>query len=84
MKIGFYSPYFDSMSGGERYLLTLASHWSLRHDVFLFWDDPTILDESEKRLHIDLARIHTAENVFKTKNVFKKLAVSRGYDCIFF
>ncbi len=84
MKIGFYSPYFDSMSGGERYLLTLASHWSQLHDVFLFWDDPKILRESENRLHIDLTRIRTVENVFKTKNVFKKLAVSRGYDLIFF
>jgi glycosyltransferase involved in cell wall biosynthesis len=84
MKIGFYSPYFDSMSGGERYVLTLASHWSLRHDVFLFWDDPKILVESGKRLHIDPGRIQITENVFKTKNVFKKLAVSRGYDCIFF
>jgi len=84
MKIGFYSPYFDSMSGGERYLLTLASHWSQSHDVFLFWDDPKILKESESRLHIDLSRIRTAENVFKTKNVFRKLAVSRGYDLIFF
>jgi glycosyltransferase involved in cell wall biosynthesis len=84
MKIGFYSPYFDSMSGGERYLLTLASHWSKSHDVFLFWDDPKILEKSEARLHIDLARIRTTENVFKTKNVFKKLAISRGYDLIFF
>lgn len=72
------------MSGGERYVLTLASHWSRRHNVFLFWDDPKILDESEKRLHIDLGRIRTTENVFKTKNIFRKLAVSRGYDLIFF
>jgi len=84
MKIGFYSPYFDSMSGGERYLLTLASHWSKSHDVFLFWDDPKILEKSEARLHIDLTRVRTTENVFKTKNVFKKLAISRGYDLIFF
>jgi glycosyltransferase involved in cell wall biosynthesis len=84
MKIGFYNPYFDSMSGGERYLLTLASHWSRNHDVVLFWDDPKIVRESEKRFHIDLTRIRTTENVFKTKNVFKKLAVSRGYDLLFF
>ena len=84
MKIGFYSPYFDSMSGGERYLLTIASHWAQHHDVLLFWDDPQILAQSEKRLHIDLSRIRTVENVFKTKNVFKKLAISRGYDLIFF
>lgn len=84
MKIGFFSPYFDSMSGGERYLLTLASHWSAGHDVSLFWDDSNILSELEKRLHIDLKKVHTVKNVFKTKNVFKKLVVSRGYDLIFF
>lgn len=84
MKIGFYNPYFDSMSGGERYLLTLASHWSQSHDVFLFWDDPEILARTQKRLNLDLSRVRTVENVFKTKNVFKKLAVSRGYDLIFF
>ncbi len=84
MKIGFYSPYFDSMSGGERYIMTLASHWSRLHEVFLFWDDPGILSESEKRLHIDLKRIRTVANVFKTKNVFKKLTISRGYDLLFF
>ncbi len=84
MKIGFFSPYFDSMSGGERYLLTLASHWSRVHDVSLFWDDPEIVPRTQKRLNIDLSRVRTAENVFKTKNVFRKLAVSRGYDLIFF
>ena len=84
MKIGFYNPYFDSMSGGERYVLTLASHWSRSHDVVLFWDDPKIISDSEKRLHVDLSRVHTVENVFKTKNVFKKLAVSCEYDLLFF
>lgn len=84
MKIGFSSPYFDSMSGGERYVLTLASHWSKSHDVFLFWDNPKIVSESEKRLHIDLTRVQTTANVFKTKNVFKKLAVTREYDLLFF
>jgi glycosyltransferase involved in cell wall biosynthesis len=72
------------MSGGERYVLTLASYWSKTHDVALFWDDPNIVAASEKRLHIDLSRVRTVENVFKTKNIFKKLAVSRGYDLIFF
>ncbi len=84
MKIGFYNPYFDSMSGGERYVLTLASHWSRIHDVVLFWDNPKIVEESEKRLHIDLKRVRMVENVFKAKNLFKKLAVSSGYDLIFF
>lgn len=84
MKIGFYSPYLDSLSGGERYTLTLASYWSKAHDVSLFWDDASIIKKAEDRLHIDLSRVHTVENVFATRNIFKKMMVSRGYDLIFF
>lgn len=84
MKIGFYSPYLDSLSGGERYVLSLASHWSKAHDVVLFWDDPGIRRQAESRLHIDLSRVRTVENVFRTRNIFKKMIVSRGYDLIFF
>lgn len=84
MKIGFYSPYLDSLSGGERYVLTLASHWSKTHDVALFWDDLATVRKAESRLHIDLSRARTVENVFKTRNIFRKMIVSRGYDLIFF
>lgn len=84
MKIGFFSPYFDSMSGGERYLLTLASHWSRGHTVSLFCDDPAIGKTAGARLHIDLSRVKTAENVFVKGNVFRKLRVTREYDVIFF
>lgn len=84
MKIAFSSPYFDSMSGGERYLLTLASHWSETHDVSVFWDDPAILKQTAGRLHIDLGNVKTVPNIFETENVFKKMFVTRGYDLIFF
>jgi glycosyltransferase involved in cell wall biosynthesis len=84
MKIGFYSPYFDSLSGGERYVLTLASHWSKIHNVSLFWDDASVIQKAQHRLNIDLSKVGVVENVFKTKNLFKKLKVSRGYDLIFF
>lgn len=84
MKIGFYSPYLDSLAGGERYVLTLASHWSKVHDVSIFWDVPSILKKTEIRFDIDLSRVKTVENVFRTRNIFKKIMVSWGYDLIFF
>ncbi len=84
MKIGFYSPYLDSLAGGERYVLTLASHWSKIHDVNLFWDDGSIIRKASSRFHIDLTRVRTVENVFGTRNIFKKMVVSRGYDLLFF
>jgi len=84
MKIGFYNPYYDGLGGGERYTLTLASHWSKTHDVSLFWDDPNILAESENRFHLDLSRVRITPNVFKNGNIFQKLLASRKFDCIFF
>ncbi len=84
MKIGFYNPYFDGLGGGERYTLTLASHWSKQHSVSLFWDDPNILGLSEKRFGIDLSRVQVVPNIFKNANIFGKMAESRKYDLIFF
>lgn len=84
MNIGFSSPYFDSLAGGERYALTLASHWSKKHTVSLFWDEPDVLRKAESRFNIDLSAVRPVENVFKTRNLFKKMMVSRSYDLIFF
>ncbi len=84
MKIGFYNPYFDGLGGGERYTLTLASHWSKHHDVVLFWDDPNIVGLSEKRFGIDLSKVRVAPNFFKNANIFEKLLASRKYDLLFF
>ncbi len=84
MKIGLYNPYYDGLGGGERYTLTLASHWSRVHDVSLFWDDPNILAVSESRFGLDLSRVRVTPNVFKNGNIFEKLWASRKYDLIFF
>jgi len=84
MKIGVYNPYFDGLGGGERYTLTLASHWSEIHDVSLFWDDPNILSVSESRFGLDLSRVRVTPNVFKNGNIFEKLWASRKYDLLFF
>lgn len=83
MRIGFYNPYFDGFGGGERYTLTLASHWSKSHDVELFWDKD-IRNEAQKRFGIDLARVKIVQNIFRGRNVLQKIAMSRKYDLIFF
>lgn len=84
MNIGFYSPYFDTLGGGERYVLTLASHWSEGHDVKLFWDDESIVQSAQSRFNIDLSRVKVTRNIFRNTSVFKKLFMSRQYDLIFF
>lgn len=84
MKIGFYNPYLDNPSGGERYTLALAAHWSKEHDVFIFWDDTSIFHKALERLNIDLSKTKIVQNVFRGTNVFKKISTSLQYDLIFF
>ncbi|OGG24441.1 hypothetical protein A3A79_04630 [Candidatus Gottesmanbacteria bacterium RIFCSPLOWO2_01_FULL_43_11b] len=83
MRIGFHNPYFNGFGGGERYTLTLASHWSKSHDVVLFWDDD-IRKEALKRFDTDLSRVKIVQNIFRGKNLLQKLFNSRQYDLIFF
>lgn len=84
MKIGIYNPYLDGLAGGERYTSTLAAHWSKKHDVFLFWDDPSILEKAQERFSLDLTRVALAHNVFRGKNFLNKIINTKSYDCIFF
>lgn len=83
MKIGFYNPALDSLSGGERYMLTLASHWAKHHDVWVFWNDDTILEKAEKRLNIDLSEVKITQNIFLEKNILRKVILTRQYDLVF-
>ena len=84
MKIGIYNPYFDSLGGGERYSLTLASHWAKIHDVDIFWEDKDIAKKAQQRLKIDLSRTKVVPNLFRGKNILKKAYLSKKYDLIFF
>lgn len=84
MKIGIYNPYFDSLGGGERYCLTLASHWADGHDVAIFWEDENILMRAENRFKIDLSRVKVVRNFFRGKNILNKAKETRIYDLIFF
>lgn len=82
MKIGFYSPYLDTFGGGERYLLTLASHLAKTHRVEIFWDDSSIKAPLTRFLKIDLSRIVFVKNIFR-RNLFAKCLSTFAYDVIF-
>jgi len=83
MKIGFYNPYLNSLSGGERYVLTLAGHWSKKHQVTVFWDNPSILKISENRFNLDLSNIKVVDNIFQQKSFISKLFATSQYDLLF-
>lgn len=81
MKFGFYSPYLDTYGGGERYMLSLASHLSQNHQVDIFWTDQSIKPLLARFLKIDLSKCVFVKNIF-TDGFSNKMAM-RKYDWMF-
>lgn len=74
MKVGLFSPYLDTMGGGERYFLTVAEFFLQRGDkVDIFWKDKTIKSKIADRFGINISKANFVSN-FQTF----------GYDLIFF
>jgi glycosyltransferase involved in cell wall biosynthesis len=85
MRIGIFDPYLDTMTGGERYILGIASCLSNNHDVSLFWNDTSILEKAKKRFALNLDNITFAENIFTEKTSFLyRQRVANSFDRIIF
>ena len=85
MKIGIYDPYLDSLSGGEKYMLTAASCLSQKHDVYIFWDDSKIIREIKKKFDIDLSKVKFITNIFTSNfSTGKRFLRSKKFDAILF
>lgn len=56
LTIGFYSPYFSMMGGGERYLLTLAKLFCTKYDVSVIVD-PSLLKLIDKNFGITAGKL---------------------------
>lgn len=82
MKFGFFSPYLDTIGGGERYMLTLASHLAQSHLVDIFWDDQNVKAPLSRFLKINLTKARITNNIFR-ENFFKKSYMTLGYNLIF-
>ncbi len=74
MRAAIYNPYLDTLGGGERYTMTVASALK-KHgwDVDVAWDDPKIIDWLTERLGINLEGVR----------VVPEIARGRGYDLVF-
>ena len=85
MRIGIYTPYLDTLAGGERYILTLASYLSKNNSVSLFWDRDR--DAVKKRIvdkfEMDLSDVTFVDNIFdKNVTFLKRFLASKAYDRI--
>lgn len=88
MKIGIFDPYLDSLSGGEKYMLSIAECLASKHDVFVFWDplkEKEIKAEALKKLGIDLSSISFSQNIFSRNVSFvSRINLSKKYDIIIY
>lgn len=85
MKIGIFSPYLDTPTGGEKYVLTAAACLSENNKVSVFWDFPEDIKKSEKVFGLDLSKVNVVKNIFSRKiSLIQRLIQSRQYDVIMF
>lgn len=85
MKVGIYSPYLDTLGGGERYILTIANLLSQNHQVTIFWDDPSIRVKVKDFLAIDLTNVSFAPNIFSAQaSLIQKVIETRKLDLLIF
>lgn len=84
MRIGIYDPYLDTLSGGEKYMLTAAACLSEKNDVTIFWDDRSIIETAHKKLQIDLTGVTVKPNIFCSKVPLpRRLVETSAYDLLF-
>lgn len=85
MNIGIYSPYLDTLTGGEKYIFTAASCLSSEHKVTIFWDNPEIMEMAAEKFNLDLSKVTIAENIFKKEvGLIKRFVSTYKYDRILY
>lgn len=88
MRIGIYDPYLDTLSGGEKYMLSIASCLASLNEVFIFWDKEKEIEIKKdviKKLGIDLSSIKFSPNIFSpTVSFMSRFIESRKFDAIIY
>lgn len=85
MKIGLFDPYLDTMGGGERYILSIASFLQKNHEVILYWDDTSIKEKAKVKFLLNLNGVTIRPNIFGRKTSFvSRLKQTVGLDYFFY
>ena len=84
MKVGIFSPYFQTFGGGERYVLTVAEFFLRRGDqVDIFWDKNKNIQKIKERFDIDLTSANFVKDIFSENNFIDKMIDTAFYDLLF-
>lgn len=92
LRIGIYSPYLDTVGGGERYMLTIAEVLSKDNDVDVFLDSHLqefdikgVINKNSRLLDLDLTKTNFNQAPFgKGSSFFKRLNFLKRYDVLFY
>lgn len=86
MKVGIFSPYWQTFGGGERYLLSVAEFFQdRRDDVSIFWKEDSDVEKIKRRFDIDLAKVKFVSDIFHgDSNIVSKLYQTAKFDLIFY
>lgn len=92
MKIGIYSPYLDTVGGGEKYMLTIAESLSKENKVDVFLDThlqtlntKSITEKITQLLDLNLEKINFITAPFgKGTNIWDRLKFLKLYDLFFY
>lgn len=84
MKIGVYSPYLDTLGGGEKYILTACECLSGNNEVTIFWDNKKIKQKAEEKFNLDLSRVGFARDIFSFGSIFQRLLQTSQFDVIIY
>ncbi len=87
MKIGIFSPYFQTtVGGGERYVLTVAEFFLGRGDkVDIFWSNNQDAETIKKQFNLDLTGANFLPDIFfANTGKLSRYLTTLSYDLIFF
>jgi glycosyltransferase involved in cell wall biosynthesis len=88
MRIGIFDPYLDTLSGGEKYILSIASCLAKEHEVFIFWDkkkEAEIKQIALKKLGMGLSPIKFYKNIFdRNESWINRFVESGKFDAIIY
>lgn len=84
MKAAIYDPYFDTLGGGEKYTLSVCSHFLKKgYEVDLIFSQPINVQEIKKRFNLPIDKLNFIKLDINSLSIFSKYKLLRQYDYYF-